>query len=143
MSTTAIQATTTAYTANSASSDQLASSSQTSSDLKSEFLELLLTQLKNQDPTNPVDSTQMVAQQAQLAELEQQENVNSNLVTLMVMQNNQQATSLLGKTVTGTDGNGTAVSGTVTGISFDGSGSLSLTVGDSSLSLSQISDIGI
>lgn len=139
MSTTAIQST--AYTANSASSSQLATSTQSASELKSEFLQLFMTQLKNQDPTNPVDSTQMVAQQAQIAALEQQVNMNENLVTLMVMQNNQQAASLLGKTVTGTDADGNAITGAVTGINFDGTGSVTLSVGDASLSLSQISAI--
>jgi len=43
------------------------------------FLQLLVTQLKNQDPTNPVDGTQFVAQLAQFSELEQMINANTNL----------------------------------------------------------------
>ena len=43
------------------------------------FLQLLVTQLQNQDPTNPVDGTQFVAQLAQFSELEQMINVNTNL----------------------------------------------------------------
>jgi flagellar basal-body rod modification protein FlgD len=43
------------------------------------FLQLLVTQLKNQDPASPVDGTQFVAQLAQFSELEQMINVNSNL----------------------------------------------------------------
>jgi len=43
------------------------------------FLQLLVTQLKNQDPTNPVDGTQFVAQLAQFSQLEQMINMNSSL----------------------------------------------------------------
>ena len=43
------------------------------------FLQLLGTQLKNQDPTNPVDGTQFVAQLAQFSQLEQMINMNSSL----------------------------------------------------------------
>ena len=43
------------------------------------FLQLLVTQLKNQDPTNPVDGTQFVAQLAQFSQLEQIINMNSSL----------------------------------------------------------------
>ena len=42
------------------------------------FLQLLVTQLKNQDPTNPVDGTQFVAQLAQFSQLEQMINMNSS-----------------------------------------------------------------
>src|SRR5579864_3269908 len=43
------------------------------------FLQLLVTQLKNQDPTNPVDGTQFVTQLAQFSELEQMINANTKL----------------------------------------------------------------
>ena len=75
-------------------------------DYKAEFLTLLMTQLKFQDPTAPFDSQQMVAQQAQFASLEQMQSLNQNLLTLLAMQNVSQATNMLGKTVSGisTDG---------------------------------------
>ena len=46
---------------------------------QSTFLKLLVTQIKNQDPLNPTDSTQFVTQLAQYSELEQMTNVNTNL----------------------------------------------------------------
>ncbi len=96
-------------------------------DYKAEFLQLLMTQLKYQDPTNPFDSQQMVAQQAQFASLEQMQNLNQNLVTLLAMQNVSQATNLLGKTVTGVSSDGAQIAGTVVGIDFaDGISTLSV-----------------
>jgi len=59
------------------------------------FLQLLVTQLQNQDPTNPVDGTQFVAQLAQFSELEQMINVNTNLQQIQtdLTQNGQTSTN--------------------------------------------------
>lgn len=92
-------------------------------DYKQEFLQLLLTNLKHQDPTKPFDSSDMIAQQAQFASLEQMQNMNNNFVTLMAMQNVSQAAGLLGKTVS--DG---SVSGVVQGLRFLDDGTPILTI---------------
>jgi flagellar basal-body rod modification protein FlgD len=90
----------------------------------------MLTQMRNQDPTQPIDSSQMLAQQAQFASLEQMQNLNTNLSVLLAMQNVTQATNLLGKTVSGADTNGQAVLGTVAGVSFaDGMSMLKVDIG--------------
>ena len=46
------------------------------------FLQLLVAQIKNQDPLNPSDSTQFLTQLAQFSELEQMTNVNTQLQQL-------------------------------------------------------------
>jgi flagellar basal-body rod modification protein FlgD len=74
---------------------------------KDDFLNLLITQLQNQDPLNPTDSTEFTAQLAQFSSLEQLNNVNTNLEQMQNFQasaNNSQAVSLLGKEIT-TNGN--------------------------------------
>jgi flagellar basal-body rod modification protein FlgD len=68
---------------------------------KDDFLTLLVAQLQNQDPLNPVDSTEFTAQLAQFSSLEQLYNVNDNLDILSSNQlamNNSQTVSMLGKT---------------------------------------------
>ncbi len=87
-------------------------------DYKMEFLKLMMVQLRNQDPTKPFDSSQMLTQQAQFASLEQMQNLNTNLLTLLAMQNVSQATNMLGKTVQGVDVEGTSVTGTISGVRF-------------------------
>ena len=100
----------------------------TGTDYKQEFLQLLMTNLRHQDPTKPFDSSQMIAQQAEFASLEQMANLNQNLVTLMAMENVTQSAMLLGKTVTGTTVDGTAVTGIVQGLSFGEDGTPTLSV---------------
>ena len=48
----------------------------------SDFLSLLTTQMKNQDPTNPMDNTQMAAQMAQFSSLAGIQTTNSTLSTI-------------------------------------------------------------
>ena len=77
------------------------------------FLNLLITQLQNQDPLNPTDSTEFTAQLAQFSSLEQLGNVNDNLKQLQDFQasiNNSQAVSLIGKEITA-NGNSLSLSG--------------------------------
>ncbi len=77
---------------------------------KDDFLLLLVTQMKYQDPLEPTDNTEYVAQLAQFSELEQMQNLNSTTV-------NTSAFSLVGKTVrieqTSATGETVEVEGTV------------------------------
>ncbi|HEY4184005.1 MAG TPA: flagellar hook capping FlgD N-terminal domain-containing protein [Polyangia bacterium] len=69
---------------------------------KDEFLKILVAQLQNQDPTQPQDSSQFVAELAQFSSLESQQNTVSDLNALMVGQataNSTAATAFIGKTV--------------------------------------------
>jgi flagellar basal-body rod modification protein FlgD len=69
---------------------------------KDDFLSLLVTQLQNQDPLNPMDSTAFTSQLAEFSSLEQLNNVNKNLEYLQMYQssiNNAQAVSFIGKNV--------------------------------------------
>ncbi len=67
------------------------------------FLQLLTTQLQNQDPLSPLDTNQFTQQLVEFASVEQQINMNTNLQTLISMQQTSEATTalqLIGSTVT-------------------------------------------
>ncbi|MBL8705434.1 MAG: flagellar hook assembly protein FlgD [Rhodospirillales bacterium] len=67
-----------------------------------QFLTLLTTQLKNQDPLSPMDSAEFTNQLVQFAGVEQQINTNKNLESLLTLQKSSQvmnALSLMGKKV--------------------------------------------
>ncbi len=67
------------------------------------FLTLLTTQLQNQNPLDPLDTNQFTQQLVQFASVEQQMNMNTQLQTLVSLQQtaqNSQALGFVGKTVT-------------------------------------------
>ena len=70
---------------------------------KNDFLHLLVTQLQNQDPLNPAESTEFTAQLAQFSSLEQLNNINDNLKNMENFQatmTNSQAVSYIGTHIT-------------------------------------------
>ena len=81
------------------------------------FLTLLTTQLKNQDPTSPMDSNQFTQQLVQFSQVEQQIDSNTNLKTLINQGQSQAATfatSYLGKKVSVTNGQAALTGGAAT-----------------------------
>ena len=69
---------------------------------KDDFLNLLVTQLRHQDPLSPMESAEFTSQLAQFSSLEQMNNVNTNLELLQLYQasiNNSQAVDFIGKTI--------------------------------------------
>jgi len=76
----------------------------------SEFMQLLLAQLQNQDPTQPVDSTQFMNQLATLTQVEQSTTQTTALNNILSSMSLTQADQVIGKSVSSADG---SVSGTV------------------------------
>jgi len=69
---------------------------------KDDFMKLFVTQMKNQDPLAPQDSSAMVAQLAQITQVEQSYNTNTSLKSLLDAVNsssNMSAVSFIGKTI--------------------------------------------
>lgn len=66
-------------TISSTSAASSSSSTNSAADLQNEFLTMLVTQLKNQDPTNPMDNSQMTTQLAQINTLSGIEKLNTTL----------------------------------------------------------------
>jgi flagellar basal-body rod modification protein FlgD len=68
------------------------------------FLKLLVAQMKNQDPTDPMDSTQYMAQLAAFSQVEQSVQMNTKLDQMLQSSTLEQAASIIGRTVTSADG---------------------------------------
>ena len=80
----------------------------------STFLTLLTTQLKNQDPTSPMDSNAFTQQLVMYSQVEQQIDTNSNLKSLITQGSSNAAamtTGYLGKKVSITNGNAALIGG--------------------------------
>ena len=98
-----------AVTANLATSRMNAGSQMLASNFET-FLSLLTAQLKNQDPTEPMDATQQMAQLATFSQVEQTIKTNKNLESMLQRTSLQEANSVIGRTVVSNDG---ATSGVV------------------------------
>lgn len=83
------------------------------------FLQLMMCQLQQQDPLKPTDSTQFLAQQAQMTQVSETQKMNTNLTKLLENQSSStqimQASSLIGKEVTLLDPADTTGKTTITG----------------------------
>jgi flagellar basal-body rod modification protein FlgD len=75
-----------------------------------DFMELLITQIQNQDPMNPMDNTEFISQMAEFSALEEMQSMNSSM-------NSMYAFGLMGKEVTINNGDGTVTTGVVDTVS--------------------------
>ncbi|QIG42461.1 flagellar hook capping protein [Nocardioides anomalus] len=104
---------------------------------KDMFLQLLVAQMKYQDPTNPTDSSQFLAQSAQFTSLEKMESIADQTGLLLGSSLAFGASGLVGRTVTFTLDDGTQGTGVVSGVQFGTSGPV-LTVGDHQVPVSNL-----
>ena len=85
-----------------------------------DFLQLLSTELQNQDPLQPMDDTAYLAQMAQFTSLQQVSTLSTTMSQMSSNQQNLAASSYLGQMVTMNTGNNSTVSGLVTGVDLSG-----------------------
>ena len=71
-----------------------------SGDIRMSYLNLLITQLQNQNPLEPMDNNQMAMQLAQLSQLEQMESMSNSFAKSLLVQQVDQAAGMIGKQVT-------------------------------------------
>jgi flagellar basal-body rod modification protein FlgD len=86
------------------------------------FLQLLVAQLKYQDPSNPVDTSSFMNQTAMLSQVQTMNSMSSTMSALVSAQQAQAATGLIGKHVTYLDTNGMRVDGVVSAANLLSSG---------------------
>jgi flagellar basal-body rod modification protein FlgD len=97
-----------------------------------DFLKLLIAELKNQDPTSPMDATQQVSQLASFSQVEQQVQTNTNLASLLNTTYLSQAEAAIGRTVTSSDG---STSGAIASVSVSSSGATATLTSGQTVSL--------
>tara|TARA_B100000965_G_C19566046_1_gene746875 strand:+ start:1275 stop:1691 length:417 start_codon:yes stop_codon:yes gene_type:complete len=87
-----------------------------------DFIKLFLTELTFQDPLEPINNREFLAQMAQFANLEQTRITNENTENLVAMNSTAQSLGLLGRQVEVLTESGESVLGEVSAISFSASG---------------------
>lgn len=106
---------------------------------KNQFLSLLITELKNQDPTAPTSQKDTLAQLAQFSSLEQMQNLNQTLSSASQFGQIAQGAALIGKTVNAGAGD-SAVSGIVSAVAVQ-NGKTYLHIGDRDVDASTVTGI--
>jgi flagellar basal-body rod modification protein FlgD len=104
------------------------------------FLKLLIAQLKYQDPTNPSDGAEFLAQTAQFTQVEKLNELAAAQQELVSAQLMLSASNLVGRSVTFTGSDGKDVTGVVTSATFGGSDP-TLRVGDKDVPLSSVKEV--
>ncbi len=107
---------------------------------QSDFLNLLVTQMKNQDPLSPQSDTDMAAQMAQFTSLSTAQTTEGDIKTMSGNQQIQEAISMIGHQVAITVGTGVTaqtITGPVTGIAMNGTAA-QLTVNGFNYDLSSV-----
>lgn len=107
-----------------------------------DFINMMVTQLQNQDPMEPAKNEQLLAQMSQIGQLQSQQTLQSSLTSLVLQNNIGSASNLIGKTVEGLDSTtGEPISGKVKTVRVE-KGAVVLELDDGlKLPMSQISSI--
>jgi len=118
------------------------SSITSSSQIQTDYMKLLVTQLQNQNPLEPMDNDEMASQLTLFSQLQQLETMNSSFAKVLETVEHNYATSLLGKEVSfvGETESGTVdiISGIVEQIDRDIAGGIVLSVNGYNLNLENV-----
>jgi len=122
-------------TSTTATSSSKASSAAASASLDYDaFLQLLIAQMQNQDPTDPLDASEQISQLATFSQVEQSIQTNTNLESLIAQSSLSNASSYIGKTITSADG---SKSGVVASVEVTSEGLSATTTSGSSIAIGQ------
>ena len=102
---------------------------------------MMVTQLQNQDPLQPTDSSQLLSQMSQIGQLQASTQLQQTLSTIMLQSQLTSAGSLIGKSVQGMDAQGNVLKGTVNSVSVQSDGVYLKLDTNQTLSLSRVTQI--
>jgi len=114
----------------------------TASNIQMDYMKLLITQLQNQNPLEPLNNNEMASQLAQFSQLQQLENMNSSFGQVLATVQLSYADSLIGKTASylaaSETGEVVAKEGTVEQVGKDQSGKILLKIGNDAVALEEV-----
>jgi len=104
------------------------------------FLKLLVAQLQYQDPTNPTDTSSFLNETATLSNVQSTTSMNDTMTSLLNAQQSQAATSMIGKSITWTNQDGTTGTGIATAAQLSSTGA-TLTVGSNTVPYTSVTAV--
>lgn len=118
------------------------STTASASDMQMDYVKLLVTQLQNQNPLEPLDNKDMTAQLAQFSQLQQVEKLNTSFGKVLESVQRSYASSLIGKEVsfkaTAADGTIETATGDVEEVAIGDTGKIILTVDNQRIDLADV-----
>lgn len=127
------------YSAPASATGQTASTAKNTLDSQA-FLNLLVAQLANQDPSSPMDTNDLMAQTTQLATMEQLTELTATSREGFALQMRMAAAGLVGQQVTYTDAEGKTQTGIVSSVSYK-TAVPTVMVGDTEVSLDAVATV--
>src|SRR5690242_1483923 len=107
------------------------------------FLKLLVAEMKYQDPSSPMSTSDMMAQTATLTQTQSLQQIAQQNTQLLALQRSLSAGALVGQDVSYTDTDGTRQTGVVTAVQIDSSTNTSTAViGGKSVDVGRITQVG-
>ena len=123
----------------------VAETTSSASSIQMDYMKLLVTQLQNQNPLEPLDNKDMAAQLAQFSQLQQMETLNNSFSRVLESVQRSYASSLIGKEVSfeavAPDGTVTTKTGAVEEVTIEDDGSIVLTVDHEKVNLTDVTSI--
>jgi flagellar basal-body rod modification protein FlgD len=114
--------------------------------LQDQFMNLLISQMKNQNPLEPLKNDQFLAQTAQFQSLQELQRLNTTMSSMIqsfsALTQLNHAASLIGKEATVVLADGSQTTGLVSGVSLE-DGNVMLQIGDEAVPLGAVRRIGI
>jgi flagellar basal-body rod modification protein FlgD len=111
-----------------------ASAINSASDIQMDYMKLLVTELQNQNPLDPLDNNQMASQLAQFSQLQQLESMDTKFANILAVNERTYASTLIGKEVSfmteARDGTRELASGMVDEVITNNGGDILLTIGN-------------
>ena len=112
------------------------------SDIQMNYMKLLITQLQNQNPLEPLDNNDMASQLAQFSQLQQLETMNSSFADILSTTERNYASSLIGKEISfeseNDDGTQQTTSGIVEEVINNLDGQTMLVTGNNKIALEDV-----
>ncbi len=105
-----------------------------------DFIKMMVAELENQDPMNPMSNTEMLTQINQMRSITSSDKLSSTIEALSLGQSLSTASSLIGQKVTGVASNGETVSGKVDKVKIE-NGEAVLYIGDATIKVGNITAI--
>lgn len=110
---------------------------------KDSFLKLLVTELRHQDPTKPMEDKEFIAQMAQFSSLEQMSNLNKEMKNLVLSSKSSEAYGILGKDIEAYDPvQKKAIKGTVNSVFYKGE-EVMIGIGKEEISMKNIHSVNV